>query len=155
MASLCLFLIDEDEPVKPRRVDVFEMGVPRGGRKRKTWWSIAAVPPGVEAREPPAVEKALSILCSLLKLKMYMGWKVVQLSTVSVAGSNHESYIERSHPMSADDLSLNCASPVMAPGFPMELLCTQREHREAGGDAGRRGDSDQHRQHRVLASDSA
>ena len=98
MASLCLFLIDEDEPVKPRRVDVFEMGVPRGGRKRKTWWSIAAVPPGVEAREPAAVEKALSILCSLLKLKMYMGWKVVQLSTVRVLWDCVMNHQER-HPM--------------------------------------------------------
>lgn len=82
VASLCLFLIDEDEPIKPRRVEVFELGVPRGGKKRQTWWSVAAVPPGVEAREPVAVEKALNILCRLLDLKMYIGWKVIQLATV-------------------------------------------------------------------------
>eukprot|EP00951_Prasinocladus_malaysianus_P003516 scaffold24740_cov29-Prasinocladus_malaysianus.AAC.2 len=58
------------------------MGVPRGGRKRQTWWSVAVVPPGVEPREPPSVESALKILCKLLGLKMYIGWKVVQLTVV-------------------------------------------------------------------------
>eukprot|EP00191_Tetraselmis_sp_GSL018_P024515 CAMPEP_0177627972 /NCGR_PEP_ID=MMETSP0419_2-20121207/31498_1 /TAXON_ID=582737 /ORGANISM="Tetraselmis sp., Strain GSL018" /LENGTH=1910 /DNA_ID=CAMNT_0019129181 /DNA_START=17 /DNA_END=5750 /DNA_ORIENTATION=+ len=101
VASLCLFLIDEDSPVPPRRVDVFEMGVPRGGPKRKTWWSVAVFPPDAEPREPPAVEKSLQILCRLLNLKMYIGWKVVQLSVVSlwncaVRSASTEKYIVQS-----------------------------------------------------------
>eukprot|EP00873_Tetraselmis_striata_P034657 jgi/Tetstr1/454921/TSEL_041784.t1 len=84
VASLCLFLIDEDAPVLPRRTDIFEMGVPPGGRKRQTWWSVAVTPPGVEPREPPSVENALLILCKLLTMRMYIGWKVVQLSVSSL-----------------------------------------------------------------------
>lgn len=86
VASMCLFLIDDDEPLASRRAaERFGRGAAPGAAE-SGWWTIAAPRAAPESgeEESRAHVHAYEILCVCLTMQIPQAWKIMQLSLVTL-----------------------------------------------------------------------
>jgi hypothetical protein len=83
LASLCLLLIEDDEPIEPRGAGAYARSA-AGGAGAPSWWGVDA------PRPPPAMDasrahgQACDILCVCLTLHQPQAWKIVQLALLTL-----------------------------------------------------------------------
>jgi hypothetical protein len=81
-ASLCLFLINDEDPQPPRRDDVFAHA--SMGRGKAGWWSVDVARPPPPLPDSPTHLRAYELLCICLTLEIPDAWKIVQLALLSL-----------------------------------------------------------------------
>ncbi|KAK9816567.1 hypothetical protein WJX72_002063 [[Myrmecia] bisecta] len=83
VASMCLFLVTDEEPSGPDGGEVYELRAPPGSQV-STWWSVAVVPPAPDATQPALVDRGLKVLVQLLGLDYMMGYKCMTLAVITI-----------------------------------------------------------------------
>ena len=88
---MCLFLIDDDEPLASRRRgELFARGRAQGCAQRPgaeaAWWTIAAprAAAAQEEEESRAHVHAYEILCVCLTMQIPQAWKIMQLALLTL-----------------------------------------------------------------------
>jgi len=86
VASICLFMIEDDVPPEPRQLDLFKLTSPSTMQKaaRQTWWTIDARAPEPSSEVESQMERALAILTQLIGMKLLVAWKSLQLAVVTL-----------------------------------------------------------------------
>lgn len=87
VSSMCLFIIDDDEPLPPVRDDVFCQAAPPApadARGAPTWWSVDVPRPEPVCDDSAAMLRAYEILCLCLTVRLPQAWKIVQLALLTM-----------------------------------------------------------------------
>eukprot|EP00803_Ostreobium_quekettii_P006067 evm.model.scf_440.6 EVM.evm.TU.scf_440.6 scf_440:39552-53991(-) len=82
-ASMCLFLVGDEDELAESFSQVFEFGS-CAGSKSNGWWTIKPPQKELQVNHPELVERALFILTQLLHLSIPRAWKTIQLSCVTL-----------------------------------------------------------------------
>ncbi|DBA90981.1 TPA: hypothetical protein ACH3X2_004190 [Trebouxia sp. C0005] len=84
VASMCLFLISDNDPLEPHKHEVYEASQ-RPGTASKTWWTLALPQaPHTDAQLSPIVERSLAVLIKLLHLTDTIAYKCMTLTAVTL-----------------------------------------------------------------------
>ncbi|KAL3152291.1 hypothetical protein ABBQ32_001362 [Trebouxia sp. C0010 RCD-2024] len=84
VASMCLFLISDNDPLEPRKHEVYEASQ-RPGTASKTWWTLPLPQaPHSDAQLSPIVERSLAVLIKLLHLTDTIAYKCMTLTAVTL-----------------------------------------------------------------------
>lgn len=89
VASMCLFIIDDNEPLPPVRDDVFCQAAPPApadprGVPEPAWWSVDVPRPEPVCEDSAAMLRAYEILCLCLTVRLPQAWKIVQLALLTM-----------------------------------------------------------------------
>ena len=89
VASMCLFIIDDDEPLPPLRDDVYCQATPPApaddrGPAAASWWCVDVPRPEPACTESASLLRAYEILCLCLTVRLPQAWKIVQLSLLTM-----------------------------------------------------------------------
>ncbi|KAL0031473.1 hypothetical protein WJX77_002181 [Trebouxia sp. C0004] len=84
VASMCLFLISDSDPLEPHKHEVYEASQ-RPGTASKTWWTLPLPQaPHTDAQLSPIVERSLAVLIKLLCLTDTIAYKCMTLTAVTL-----------------------------------------------------------------------
>ncbi|MEW5306191.1 MAG: hypothetical protein WDW36_008675 [Sanguina aurantia] len=83
VASICLFMIEDDAVPERRDFDLFSLAAPPGSGS-KTWWTVDAPAPPPLPEVHGNVRRALSILLNITGLSLLQAWKSVQLGVLTM-----------------------------------------------------------------------
>ncbi|KXZ56071.1 hypothetical protein GPECTOR_2g953 [Gonium pectorale] len=83
VASICMFMVDDDGVPERRELDVFRLSAPDGVRN-KTWWTMDVRAPEVEGIVDSDTERALRILVQILGMHLGAAWKSMQLGILTL-----------------------------------------------------------------------
>lgn len=78
VASICMFMVDDDGVPERRELDVFRLSAPEGARN-KTWWTVDVRAPEADGTVDSDTERALRILLQILGMHLSAAWKSMQL----------------------------------------------------------------------------
>eukprot|EP00892_Ulva_mutabilis_P009697 jgi/Ulvmu1/709/UM010_0081.1 len=89
VASICLFIIDDEEPLPPVRDDVFCQAPPPApsddrGPPEAAWWSVDVPRPVPVCTESASLLRSYEILCLCLTVRLPQAWKIVQLALLTM-----------------------------------------------------------------------
>ncbi|KAJ9524025.1 hypothetical protein QJQ45_022487, partial [Haematococcus lacustris] len=93
VASICLFMIEDDTPPECRELDMFLLSAPRsarmqpsspGGPTSRTWWTVEARAPEPSPVVEEHMERALAILTQIVGMRLRAAWKSLQLGVLTL-----------------------------------------------------------------------
>ncbi|GIL66635.1 hypothetical protein Vafri_20126 [Volvox africanus] len=83
VASICMFMVDDDGVPERRELDVFRLSAPEGAR-HKTWWTVDVRAPEADGTVDLDTERALRILLQILGMHLSAAWKSMQLGVLTL-----------------------------------------------------------------------
>eukprot|EP00891_Asterochloris_glomerata_P005689 jgi/Astpho2/5689/fgenesh1_pg.00079_%23_100_t len=83
VASMCLFLIGEGDPISPTTQDLFE-ATKRPGSASPNWWGVPVHAPEQTMTLSPMLDRALKIMVKLLRMRFMLAYKCMTLSAVTL-----------------------------------------------------------------------
>eukprot|EP00198_Chlamydomonas_reinhardtii_P003541 XP_001692877.1 flagellar associated protein [Chlamydomonas reinhardtii] len=83
VASICMFMVDDDGVPERRELDVFRLSAPEGARN-KTWWTVDVRAPEADGTVDSDTERALRILLQILGMHLSAAWKSMQLGVLTL-----------------------------------------------------------------------
>jgi hypothetical protein len=83
---MCLFLIDDDEPIPKHGTEVYGSARACGSsvHTSPSWWTVSVPAPPAQAVESRAHEHTYEILCVCLTMQIPQAWKIMQLSLLTL-----------------------------------------------------------------------
>ncbi|KAG1678758.1 hypothetical protein FOA52_012798 [Chlamydomonas sp. UWO 241] len=85
VASICLFMIEDDAIKESRELDLFKFTAPSGvAARHRTWWTVATRAPEPDAVVGLEQERALAIMVKIMGMHLGAAWKSLQLGVLTL-----------------------------------------------------------------------